>query len=201
MLERRQTNNALEIRLRAGQEPVISGLAAVYFRDDNPGTEYQLWQGAVERIMPGAFDVANADDVVALFNHDPNQVLGRTPDTLKLSVDDAGLRYEVTPSDTSFAQDVVKMIKRGDVRGSSFAFEVIKDNWRIENDTAIREVRSVRLVDVSPVTRPAYGATSVGLRSESPYVEARHSYDTWQSRLQTELRRQRADELMRSLAG
>ena len=58
----------------------ISGYAAVFFREGDPGTQYELFEGAVERIMPGAFDDALRDrtDVVALLIHNFDWLLGRT---------------------------------------------------------------------------------------------------------------------------
>src|SRR4029453_7275669 len=51
-----------------------------------------------EVIKPGAFTKAvGRDDVPALFNHDPNFVMGRTKaGTLTLTDDKFGLRYDVS---------------------------------------------------------------------------------------------------------
>ena len=55
-----------------------------------------------ERIDPNAFKLVTERrgrkeplETRALFNHDPNHVLGRYPDTLSLSVDERGLKYKV----------------------------------------------------------------------------------------------------------
>lgn len=111
-------------------------------------------------------------DVRALWNHDPNHVLGRnraqpTP-TLDLHINRHGLRASVTPPDTQWARDLMVSIERGDVNAGSFGFQVVKDNWRQDHDTGeiIRELQEVRLFDVSVVTYPAYPATEgVALRS------------------------------------
>ena len=156
---------------RADETPQITGTAAVFY-NGKPETEFVLWDGAVERIMPGAFDRAmKEDDVRALFNHDPNQILGRTTaDTLSLSADSAGLKYTIDPPTTSPGLNVLASVKRGDVTGSSFSFIATDVVWRTEDSIEIREIRGVELFDVGPVTFPAYGATTAdvrqGLRTE-----------------------------------
>ena len=124
-----------------------------------------------EEIAPGAFDAVLGDDVRALFNHDPNFVLGRTASgTLELSVDAEGLRYDINPPDTQSVRDLVLApLARGDITGSSFAFRVAPDGdeWREEDDGMI--VRTItrfsRLLDVSPVTYPAYPDAGAAARS------------------------------------
>lgn len=166
-----------------GESPKIRGYGAVFF-DGSEGTEFRLWDGAVERIMPGAFDAAlsRGDDVRALFNHDPNQVLGRrSAGTMNLSVDAKGLLYNADPPSTTAAGDVVELIRRGDVRGSSFSFQVTDQEWRTENKVDIREIRGVELFDVGPVTFPAYTDTTTGVRSQDGGDEARASHDAWKA--------------------
>jgi HK97 family phage prohead protease len=161
----------VELRQRGGR-PVIRGYAA---RFNSPSLPLSGMFGApfTERIMPGAFakSIQN-DDVRALVNHDPNQLLGRTKSgTLALREDEHGLFYEITPPDTTAARDVIESIKRGDMDGSSFGFSVPEggDNWvKGEDGKQLREVREVKLYDISPVTYPAYPSTSVAMRSLFP---------------------------------
>lgn len=164
-----------------GEERKIAGLAAVYY-DGTPETEYELWAGARERIMPGAFDRAIAeDDVRGLFNHNPDHLLGRTPKTLRLRSTSDGLEYEMTPPDTQIARDVQVNLDAGNLSGSSFAFEILEEEWRDEGDGEVREIRATRLYDVGPVTYPAYEATTAGLRSEDGGEEARKSREKWRA--------------------
>lgn len=123
-----------------------------------------------EEILPGAADNVLTDDVRALFNHDANFVLARSNNgkgTLKLSVDDVGLRYSYITPDRSYARDLEDAIKAGDVSQSSFAFSIEEQNW-IERDgeLPLRQIKKLkRLYDVSPVTYPAYADATVGKRS------------------------------------
>lgn len=160
-LEKRTYN----IEFRAsddGDGRTVSGYAAVYRSVSN-----ELW-GFEEVIEPGAFDNADLSDVRALFNHDPNQILARTSSgTMQLVQDDTGLRYEFEMPDTTLGNDLLVMMKRGDISQSSFAFTIKEDSWE-ERDGALplRHIRQIdRVYDVSPVTYPAYEKTSVTARS------------------------------------
>lgn len=159
--------SGVRLEKRADGSPVIVGYAAVYFRADDPGTEFELWPGVRERIRAGAFDNAIKEcDVRALFNHSPDYVLGRMKSgTLRLSSDERGLRYEIDPPDTQVARDLVQSLSRGDISGSSFAFDVVAEEWRKEGGHELRELIELRLYDVGPVTFPAYVGTDAGVRS------------------------------------
>lgn len=159
----------IELRAEDGSSQKISGYGSVFYRGDDPETEYELWPGVRERIMPGAFDRAvKEDSVAALFNHDPNQILGRTDSgTLKLTIDDTGLRYVINPPDNEGGKRVVDAIRRGDVFGSSFGFRITDEDWSRENKTDIRNIRGVELYDVGPVVYPAYGATTSQINGRS----------------------------------
>jgi len=151
-----------EIRLKSEEgKAKISGYAAVFnLLSEDLG-------GFRERIQPGAFSEAiENDDVRALWNHDSNYVLGRNKaETLKLGEDEHGLHYEIDLPDTQWARDFAESVKRGDVSQSSFGFAVLTDDWKKENGEVVRELIKVQLFDVSPVTFPAYHATSVSARS------------------------------------
>lgn len=169
-MERRYVGQAaanVAIETRADGKEQIVGYASVFY-DGSPGTEFELYSNTVERVLPTAFDraVSQRDDARALFNHDPNNLLGRlSAGTLRMMVDNRGLRYEIDPPDTQVGRDVLAMIRRGDLSGSSFAFEVTDEMWVKESGKRIRQIRGVKLYDVGPVTYPAYEATSTGLRS------------------------------------
>lgn len=154
------------LTLRALSDNRIGGTASVTYSADDAGTEFQLYDNVVERIAPGAFDdvLRRQPDVVALFNHNEDHVLGRTPLTLQLSADARGLHYEIELPNTTLARDLRVSIERGDIRGSSFAAYVGFAEWSTEGDNEVRLIKRFSgLVDVSPVTYPAYGSTGVGI--------------------------------------
>lgn len=147
------------------RSPTLQGYASVFY-DGTEDSQFRLGENLVERIIPGAFDAAleRGDDVRALFNHDPNLVLGRTPKTLSLSVDKKGLRYEIDAG-TTLGRQVAESVSRGDITGSSFGFIVDEDTIAKDGKENVREIRKVTLIDVSPVTFPAYESTSAETRA------------------------------------
>lgn len=176
-MTKQQTENLLERRtitlkeLRVvdslsdeSTEPAIDGYASVF---DSWSEELGGNQPFRERVIKGAFEeTIQNDDIRALFNHDPNYVLGRNKaGTLTLEEDDKGLHVRITPPDTQWAKDLLVSIKRGDITQMSFGFTVILDRWNYEDNTDVRELLKVKLYDVSPVTFPAYTQTECGIRS------------------------------------
>ena len=168
--ERRYLSEPIELKAddKTGEQKIVGYGAVFESRSENLG-------GFTEVIEKGAFDEVLKNDVRALFNHDPNFVLGRSlAGTLRLSVDDVGLRYEIDAPQTQTVRDLVlEPMARGDITGSSFGFSVEEDSWSENEDGAItRSIQKIgRLVDVSPVTYPAYPETDVALRSLSEYQE------------------------------
>jgi len=125
--------------------------------------------GFRERLDPHCFDACLAGNVDcrALWNHSPLHILGRTTSgTLRLSVDNVGLRYVIDPPDTQLSRDLMISMERGDVTNSSFAFFCSEDAWSQDvNGDIIRTVLKADLVDVSPVTYPAYPDATSGVRA------------------------------------
>lgn len=154
----------IEEPIETGGEPAIEGYASVF---DSWSEELGGNSPFREKVVKGAFEeTIQKDDIRALFNHDPNYVLGRNKSsTLTLQEDDTGLRVRINPPDTQWAKDLLVSIKRGDITQMSFGFTVILDRWSYENNIDVRELLKVKLFDVSPVTFPAYSQTECGVRS------------------------------------
>lgn len=160
----------LEVRAGEDEKPMIVGHAAV-FNDLS-----QDLGGFREKIKKGAFaEAIKTDDVRALFNHDPNFILGRNKaGTLRLKEDSKGLAIEIDPPDTQVGRDMLTSLERGDVDQMSFGFSVREggQEWSEDDDgQAIRTLTSVRLFDVSPVVYPAYPTTDVAKRSYDDYLK------------------------------
>lgn len=174
-IERRTVKGAI-VRGKAGaaDKPAIEGYGAVF------GQDYVLYEDSgyriVERIAAGAFTrvLEEKQDTRCLFNHEPDNVLGRTTNnTLRMDQDDEGLHYENDLDVRStVGQNVQAFVDRGDVTGCSFAFTVRSQTWKDEkSDDGItictREITEIdTLYDVGPVTYPAYDGTSVSARAE-----------------------------------
>jgi HK97 family phage prohead protease len=167
---------AVDIPLRAamqGQTPVIEGVAAVYNQVTNIGGWFR------EMILPGAFTnvLASGQDVIGAPNHNWNAILGRISNgTLRLVDLEDGLHYaiDVNPEDLE-AMSFYAKVKRGDIKQSSFAFNVKTETWIMPADAEegqaqglpLRTISEIsELIDVSPVTFPAYPTTSANVRSK-----------------------------------
>ena len=82
--------------------------------------------------------------------------------TLELSTDERGLKYRVKLGNQQYAKDFYESVKRGDISQSSFAFTIKDQSWN-EERTVRNAVDKVRqLLDVSPVTYPAYDRHGAG---------------------------------------
>lgn len=125
-----------------------------------------------EKIAPTAFDGALNDEsreVLAFWNHNTDLPLGRrSAGTVAISKTATLFKAEIHPGDTSWAVDAVKAIRRKDVKGTSFAFRVLPNGDRWEEDAEknlVRTLTNVELVEVSPTPMPAYPTSSATLRS------------------------------------
>lgn len=148
----------MEVRAAEGERR-ISGYAATF----NDVTDLGYFR---EQIATGAFEGRTDDDVRLLINHTGVPLARTTNGTLRLSVDDDGLRYEAELADTQEGRDLYTLIQRGDISQSSFAFSIEEEAW--DNKANLRTVLKVgRLYDVSPVTYPAYATTTVSARSRA----------------------------------
>jgi len=152
------------------QQTYLVGYAARFGKDS------LLLGDFVERIDPSAFSLVESREdgegrpleTRCLFNHDPNHLLGRFPTTMKMTVDEKGLRYECLLPESR--QDIAESIARGDLRGSSFSFVVAEggEKWSYEGGRSTRLVTKIKsLLDCGPVTYPAYGDATVAVAKRS----------------------------------
>lgn len=141
----------------------VSGIVAPYNkRSKNLGGFYEI-------IASGAFEevLLKNDNVVAVLDHsrESHKILGSTNSgTLQLRSTNQGLEFTLDIAKTATGNDVVELLKRGDLSKMSFAFSLSKgqDEWENINGETIRTIRSFNsLHDVSIVSVPAYDDTSV----------------------------------------
>ncbi len=131
----------------------------------------------IERIDPAAFGIVAERrgrkkplETRALWNHDPNYPLARYPGTLRMTVDEVGLRYEFPVPDTTYGRDIASNIRAQIVKGSSFSFTVPSggDSWAVEDGRSVRTIQKIdTLLDVGPVTFPAYPDADVTVAQRS----------------------------------
>lgn len=144
-------------------------------------------------------DLLNRSDIVLTAFHDNTAILGRWRQgkgTLKLWLDERGMRFECTLGNTARADELLSAIDRGDIDGMSFAFTADEEdnvNGVLYEKTGertaegkvvwLRRVKKVTgLYDVTIAGHPAYPQTS---------VEAREAIDAF---LNEHLREDNADD-------
>lgn len=138
----------------------IQGHAAVFnvLSHDLGGFREQLKRGVFRRALD------ENHDVVALINHQPLPILGRTTvGTLQLREDPRGLFCWIEAAgDHPDITHVRGAISRGEITGMSFGFRGAKDEWVEKDGVITRTITDIgELFDVSVVTFPAYPQTDV----------------------------------------
>ena len=123
--------------------------------------------GFYEIMNPGCFKktIKDKTEVRAFHNHDDSKVLGNTKSgTLSLTDTAEGLEVECELPNTSYANDLYEVIKRGDCRTMSFGMYVVKCEYEDKADgTTIRTITEAALDEVSfGVAYPAYPETNSG---------------------------------------
>lgn len=164
-----QESAQVRIEKREDGSQFITGYGIVFYNPAEPGTEYRMSGDWHERIDPASVDqsLSGGADITSTFNHNRDALLGRTSaGTLTLTKDSRGVRFEVPYDANDPDHNRVKAkIDRGDLRGASFTFrELAYDNKERDNGKKVWRVKSMELIEIGPVTEPAYTATSAGFR-------------------------------------
>jgi len=167
--EIRVINRNVELRASKSEEDTqeyVEGVGIVYDK------EVEIWQGFFEKIRSGALSDSLKDGSVkkSFFNHNPSFVLSTTESDPALELKDEadGLRFKSPIPDTTYGNDLRENLKRKNVRGASFSFDVDKEGEIItvdEKGNWHREITKATLYEVGPVTNPAYESTELNLRS------------------------------------
>lgn len=163
----------------AGAESLIlTGRPIVY---DQPTTINDPAGKYIEIIRSGALDGADISDVRLLVNHDLQKIpLARTPKTMSLSVDAAGLNMSAELPNTEEARAVHTAVKRGDLSGMSFTFTVPAGGDKYNAATNTREIFKIaKVYETSIVSFPAYPQTSIEARAvmEKPLFDSKRAIE------------------------
>lgn len=182
-LRRTVTTECANLKVREaaeGEAPsrTITGYAILFNTPSAP-----LWsddtEEAREVIDPSAItpDLLAASDIKFTMYHDRQLLLGRSnrgAGTLKYSIDERGVAFELELPDTPNGNEALELVRRGDIAGCSFAFTT--RYW--DRDCVAREVRQgqnctlityrVKVItgihDFTLAADPAYPETSVEAR-------------------------------------
>ena len=143
------------------QKMVLEGYAIVFDQETLIGDKEK---GFIESIDRNAIKNANMKDVPMKYNHDDSfLIIARTRNnSLRLTVDDIGLKVRAELIDTDSNKDIYKMVKAGLLDKMSFAFTVSSQKIDRSGDIPKRTITGIdRLYDVSIVDLPAYDQTSI----------------------------------------
>lgn len=121
--------------------------------------------GFREKVERGAFARSiEQGDVLALWQHDSADPLGRMSNgLLELREDSRGLWFRIKAEALSPRQ--LEKVQDGTVRNMSFGFFTKADSWEENDGGTVRTLLDVELLEVSPVTFPAYRDSSAAVRS------------------------------------
>lgn len=169
------------LRLAAPESRTIEGYAIV------TGQRSQLLEGMFyETIDPAALsqDFLNTQSIRVLYDHNDNMPslarFNRGKGTLRLSVDEGGMKFEFNAPKTSHGDEVLDAVRRGDITECSFAFTTKTDEWaeRADGyfDRTVKEfgnIFEISLLDVDA----AYPTTSVAARSLDEWRKKREAED------------------------
>lgn len=169
-IEYRMTQSEMEA---SRADAKISGYGIVFNSDSLPMQMYENGRivEVVERIKPESLKDCDMRDIICAYNHNFEKVMGRTTSgTMKISRDQRGIRYTVQTPETTYANDVIELIQRGDVRGSSFVFTMDYEEGydikqREDGKLEATPKKITKIYEMGPVITPAYPETTAENRS------------------------------------
>lgn len=156
----------------------VDGIGIVY----NSITE--IVPGFYESIEPGAFSESLSDyrTVKSFINHNPTKILATTRSQPQLEIFDGDnfLEFSSPIPPTTYGDDLIVNLKRGNINGASFAF-MIKENGdrykKLSDGSLHRTIVSAEIYEVGPVTNPAYEQTEVSLRNKDFFNQVKSKLD------------------------
>ena len=196
--ERRQVENIKNIENEQqdnSSEAILEGYAAIYNSETIIGGMFK------EIIEKGAFEGTDFDDVALYYNHDLNRIpLARSRrnnpnNTLFLQPDEIGLkiRANLDIENNSESKALNSSIKRGDITGMSYMFEVAEEEWKdVDQEIPTRIIKKVsKVIEVSAVNYPAYEDTTIYARALISLDNEKKALDNARAKKQLEIRKRR----------
>lgn len=197
MKQQRQINlqlSGLHIREAEGEQEsrTIEGYAVVFGQRSVNLVPWSSYREVYEIIEPGSItqDLINRSDIVLTAFHDNSKIMGRSVNgkgTLQCGVDSKGMWVRCDLAKTRDADDMLELIRRGDINGMSFCYTCDEDDsengvsYEREQEKTqdgkevwLRHVkRCTGLYDVTIAGHPAYQGTSVENREAGEAIEKR----------------------------
>lgn len=158
----------------------IEGYAIVFGVESRILSDY--WDNYREIIEPDAITEERLKemDIKMTMYHNREKILARSTNgegTLKLSVDDVGVKYSFEAPNTVDGDTALELVKRGDLSGSSFMFWTDERNVSYErrsDDIMLRRVKTIGMIyDMTIAADPAYEQTTVAAREAYSQFESK----------------------------
>ena len=151
---------------------MIEGYAIVFGVESRLIVDY--WDAYREIIEPGAVtedDLKNFDIKMTMY-HNREKILARSnkgEGTLKLSVDEVGVKYSFEAPNTPDGETALELARRGDLSGSSFMYWTDEGSnvryEKTEDGVLLRHVHKIsQIYDMTIAADPAYMETNVSAR-------------------------------------
>lgn len=173
--EYRKMMLAIETRTE-GEEPekeerTVSGYASTF---EQPYTlysdEYMTYREVVD---PSAFNNTDMSDVIMQYDHEGRVIARTSNNTLEVTPDEKGLFIRADLGGTELGRELYEEIRGGYTDKMSFGFTIDRtEETRTDLEDGkidiLRRILSVsKLYDVSAVSIPANGATSISVETRS----------------------------------
>ncbi|MCD8207050.1 MAG: HK97 family phage prohead protease [Bacteroidales bacterium] len=169
-------------------ERTVSGYA-IRFNEDS----VKMFGFLTERIAPSCVteDVIRESDIKMTLFHNRESLLARSTNgkgSLRLSVDEQGLKFEFEPADDAWGRFCVEHIERGDLSGCSFSFfpKDFIEEVHGDDDIHITHTEFERLVELTIGTDPAYPSTTVECREFAEGRKAERARAKEEARIENE---------------
>ncbi len=164
--EKLSIQRSYEITYRAkknNNKKIIQGYTVVFDRWAEVKEWGECWS---ECIRKGAFTQSLVENsILALYNHDFNNVLARKDVNMKLIEEDKGLYFEIELPDTTQANDLYELIDKGIVNQCSFGGFVRKNVWSYDSEgNPLREILDIDLVEITITPIPVYEVTEAEVK-------------------------------------
>ena len=165
-MEDMRIKRSFEITYRSKKDnnkKIIQGYAVVFDSWTDISSWGEIWK---ECIRKGAFTQSlKENSILALYNHDFNNVLARKDVNMKLVEDDKGLYFEIELPDTTQGNDLYELIDKGIVNQCSFSGYVRKNLWSEDNGgNVLREILEIDLIEITITPIPAYEVTEAEVK-------------------------------------
>jgi HK97 family phage prohead protease len=134
--------------------------------------------GLIEEYEPGCFKEGLKNDPRVTFNHDEACILGRqSANTARFWEEADGVHAECEAPDTSWANDLLVSMRRGDVDQASSCFWILKQKRETRNGVPVRIIQKALMREGAVLAFAAYKGTSAQIEESSAPVPMAARYD------------------------